>query len=146
MKLTPAHIVIGILFLIIGAIGGRFLWPFLPHPPFHAAGTNAIIVGPHAKDLSIPTNDLWQDQTHDDVLIWVALDPRSTLFIDFKDEVFEGMTQPSPGIYRVQCAGSRCDSGKIKKGAKHQEYKYAQTLVDPSGKKDYEDGHIIIKP
>lgn len=114
------------------------------HPPFDAEGTNAILVGPGAQQVSIANAFLWPDRG--DVAVWVAIDPKSTLYIDFTEEIFEGMTQPSPGVYRVNCVGSRCDSGKVKTGVAHRAYVYTQTILLGSGKADKADGRIIIKP
>jgi len=117
------------------------------HPPFDAAGTNALLVGPRPQDLTIQRLYLWQDATHDDVAVWVSLDPKEKLHIDFKDEIFQEMKRQDNGPFQVQCVGSRCDSGKLKKGVEHnKEYKYTQTLEDPSGEKHSFDGMIIIKP
>ena len=117
------------------------------HPPFDAEGTNAILVGPGPQQLSIPNAFLRQDATHDDTATWVASDPDATLYIDFHDEIFEGMTPSGPGLYRVRCAGSRCDSGHLKKGVAHNKwFEYDQTVILPPGTKAKADGRIIIKP
>jgi len=142
-----SHFIVGLVLLIVGLVIGLVRRTPV-RAPFEAEGTNAILVGPAAADVSISTNYLWQDATHSDVVVWVALDPKATLLIDFHEEIFDGMTRQPNGLYRAQCAGSRCDSGHIKQGVKHglPGFKYDQTLVLPNGKTDHADGRIIIKP
>jgi hypothetical protein len=137
-----------VLSLFIAVLVGALPACRTVHPPFDAEGTNAILVGPGAKDLSIPNAYLWKDATHDDTAVWVSLDSKKILYIDFKDEIFEGMQrQPDTGRYRVQCQGSRCDSGHIRSDAAHNTpHVYWQTLVDTSGNAKVSDGMIIIKP
>ncbi len=139
-------IAVALISAIVGAILALTLRPVpRPHPPFEADGTNAILVGPKAKNLSIPTDHL--DAAQGDVAVWVSANPKATLYIDFHEEIFDGMTKLPGGLYRVQCSGNRCDSGPIKSGVPHDPkgYKYDQTITDASGT-DHEDGRIIIKP
>lgn len=133
---------------LLGAllVGGLLVWmlkspPVRPHPPFDADGTNAILVGPKAADVSIPRAYL--SKKANDMVVWVAKDPKAGLYIDFEKEVFEDMT-PTGGRYRVVCEKSRCDSHAIK--AEPGEYVYYQTLVDSSGTPVKEDGWIVINP
>jgi hypothetical protein len=148
METQPSRVWLSSMALLVGAVvsctstsGGSGQPPV--HPPFDAEGTNAILVGPGAQDVSIANAFLWPDRG--DVTVWVAIDPKSTLYIDFTEEIFEGMTQPSPGVYRVNCVGARCDSGKVKAGVAHKAYVYMQTILAAS-KADKADGRIIIKP
>ena len=149
MATKPSRVWLSSIALLVGVViscssrsGGSPQPPV--HPPFDAEGTNAILVGPGAQQVSIGNAFLWPDRG--DVAVWVAIDPKSTLYIDFKEEIFEGMTQPSPGTYRVNCMGARCDSGKIRAGVAHKAYEYTQTILLASGKADKADGRIIIKP
>lgn len=130
--------------LAVGVVLGFLLRFLLPAGP--VSGSNSILVGPAAKHLTIPELEL--SKSDHDVVWWNARNPRKSLWIEFEEEIFEGMTPGKFGKFRVQCNGANCFSGPIREGApEKKKYKYWQVLVAPENpdNPDKEDGWIVIQ-
>lgn len=130
-----------IVFLVAGvAIGGILAVRGVFDKLFTPSGVRAIIVGPDPSKLSIGKLRISKEKA--DVVFWAARRKDDRLFIEFEDEVFEGMEAQANGRYRVQCAGRTCYSREIK-GA-YGDFKYWQILIGPDGTPREADGRIII--
>ena len=132
-----------LLALVVGFVIGDRIGPRLAFWPFTPKGVHAIVVGPRAQDLSLPLVEI--SKKDEDVLFWVSKSKGRVLYIEFEEELFEGM-KPVNGRFRVECKGRICQSGEIKPGApENKEHKYWQILENPDGSsRDKVDGRIII--
>jgi hypothetical protein len=115
---------------------------------FIKKGTQAVVVGPKAKDISI--DKLRLSKGNEDIAFWATDKKSKALSIEFEKEVFENMTRLSNGRYQVDCKGRFCFSGEIKipyneGGDVYNTYKYWQVLAE-GGTQDVADGIIIIDP
>jgi hypothetical protein len=152
-------LITGVLALFIGFLVGRAVSPHQPPgppptvtplpEPCSAKGNHTVTVGPKASDLN---GDDCLKLKKDQLLTWVAKDPKRMLTIEFEDQIFDGMT---PGhnvngkqLYVVDCRNRHCFSRSVKSdvpedGAKH---KYWQFLSDDpgGGNPDQADGWIVI--
>ena len=107
------------------------------------AKAHAIVVGPMAKDLTIPV--LHMSRGRHDVVFWASSDSTKKLYIEFTDEPFQNMTRQGNGRFQVQCQGRQCYSDEIKPDAPYGPHKYWQ-ILDKNGNKEEADGIIIIDP
>src|SRR5262249_48085083 len=98
-----------ILALVIGLIVGWLL--HRAPPPAAAFGSNSILVGPGADQLTIKRLNV----AGNDIVWWNSRNPKRVLWIEFEKDIFEGATPGLKGRFRVQCAGATCYSGDIKK-------------------------------
>jgi hypothetical protein len=133
-----------ILSLVVGFAVGWLIRSQVGLPPAAKKGTSAIVVGPKAKDLTIP--ELHLSRSNQDVAFWVSKDKAKKLYIEFTEELFENMQRQPNNRFRVDCKGRHCYSDEIKEGAAYKNYKYWQILDDGSGHPDEADGMIIIDP
>src|SRR5215472_10188567 len=84
-------------------LGGLLAWLLKPagpprspapvHPPFEAEKSNAVLVGPTAKEITITRLTLYKP---DDVAWWNSRDPNKLLWIEFDEQVFANM---GPGTF-----------------------------------------------
>lgn len=131
-----------ILSIVIALAAGWFIGSRARPQPSADKGIKAIVVGPKAKDLTIPRLNM--SRGDHDVAFWVSKDKAKKLYIEFTEEVFENMQRQSNGRYRVQCNGRHCYSDEIKEGTPYTEYKYWQILDTGTPPPDEADGIIII--
>ncbi len=132
--------------LIALLIGVGLGWLLCSRPAARPVyGSNSILVGPTAKQLTIPTLEI-SIKNHD-VVWWNSRDPGKDLLIEFEEQAFEDPKQGKYGNFRVKCQGPSCFSGPIWANAEPKKYKYWQVLVDPSDptNEDKEDGWIVIQ-
>jgi hypothetical protein len=135
--------------VVAAALGGASTRTDGGHLKVIKKGTNAVVVGPKAKDISI--DELRLSKGNQEVAFWSSDKKSKLLSIEFEKEVFENMTQLGNGRYQVNCKGRFCLSDDIKiaynaGGDVYNTYKYWQVLVENGGTPDVSDGIIIIDP
>ena len=143
-----AILVTGVLALVIGFFIGRAVVP-APPPPEECPhkGNHTITVGPKASDLN---GDDCLRLKRNELLTWVAKDPRRNLTIEFEDQIFESMTpghvENGKQLYAVDCSNRHCFSRSVKPDAAPEvKHKYWQFLSDEGGgNPDKADGWIVI--
>jgi len=133
--------------LVIGGILGwlvRGSAPPTPGPQV-TSGSNSILVGPAAKQLTIPRLEI--SKKDHDVVWWNSRDADKVLYVEFETEIFKNMKPGKYGKFRVRCERASCYSDAILDNAPEKEHKYWQVLADPSGVSadDKEDGWIVIQ-
>jgi hypothetical protein len=141
MAMQTSRFLAAVVVLLVGvAIGATLAARGAFDKLFTPSGVRAVVVGPDPARLSIGKLRISKDRA--DVVFWAARRKDDRLFIEFEDEVFEGMEAQANGRYRVQCAGRTCYSREIK-GA-YGDFKYWQILIGPDGTPREADGRIII--
>jgi hypothetical protein len=139
--------------LILGAVVGVLAGYFIFHAPkAFSGGTHVVAVFGDPKEDDDPSAA--PEKLHmnkDETVSWIATSPRKFVRVEFKEEVFKGMTRkgnPPDVRYvpkRCEQIQRQCDSQEVKvKPDPTKEYKYWQFLHDEHGNGRNKDGWIII--
>ena len=136
--------------LILGAVVGVLLGFFIFRAPkAFSGGTHVVAVfgDPNEDDdPSVAPETLTMKS--DETVSWIATSPRKFVRVEFKEEVFEGMTHKGNWWVPKRChqIQRQCDSQAVKVPPDpKKKYKYVQFLHDEDGNHEKKkDGWIVI--
>ena len=137
---------LAVISLVVGFGIGVLLFRAGKETKVPGRGSTVIYVYEDPKDHNLPHVSIEEAGISPaDFVFWVAESSQKNVKVEFKDEVFNGMTQdPTNHRWIPECKGRNCSSGTVKAGKGR--YKYWQVLEDPDGKNRKEkDGWIIIE-